>query len=359
MEWIGALDHEILVANRIATMGLGGKKFSTTRTLLKKIGAVQCQDLQAGKWALGLRVKNPTQEKIEKELQTENIIRTHVLRPTWHFVLPEDIRWMLELTAPNIRKVMTTPFRNKEVTNELCKKTRSALQELLETQEELSHKEIQTKLAEHYNIKVEGIKLQLLLMDAEIEQLICNGSDMTNQATYTLFDKKVPFVTSLSRQEAVEKLTLMFFTGHGPATIQDCSRWTGLPIGEIKKGLKNIQERKDVELQEKGGYLYSNDLIEEEFEPGNYLLPRYDEYFNGYKDKNPFLPNYENKKAKELNYNPILEKGQIIGKWTKKITKSKVQVNYDYFKEVDNEITESIMTKAIDYAKFLQKNLVG
>ena len=230
------MNHDILVANRIVTMGLGESKFSTIQTVLKKIGAVQCQDLQSGKWALGLRLKNPTQEKIEKDLLNENIIRTHVLRPTWHFVLAEDIRWMLELTAPKIRKVMTVPFRNKEVTDELCMKTRSALQELLETQEELSHNEIQTKLAEQYNIKAEGIKLQLLLMDAELEQLICNGSEMTNQATYTLFDKKVPSLTSLSRQEAVERLTLMFFTGHGPATIQDCARWTGLTIGEIKKG---------------------------------------------------------------------------------------------------------------------------
>ena len=359
MERLCKLDQNILLAHRIATMGLGGNKFSTNRTLLKKIGAVQCQDLQAGKWALGLRLKNPTLEKIEKDLRTENIIRTHVLRPTWHFVLAEDIRWMLELTAPNIRKVMSTPFRNKEVTNELCMKTRSALQELLETHEELSHNEIQTKLAEQYNIKAEGIPLQLLLMDAELEQLICNGSDMSNQQTYTLFDKKVPFVPSLSRQEAVEKLTLMFFTGHGPATIQDCSRWSGLTIGEIKKGLIDIQERKEEELQEKGGYLYSNNLIEEDSELGNYLLPRYDEYFNGYKDKTPFLPNYANKQATELNYNPILERGQIIGKWTKKITKNNVQVKYEYFKAVDNEITESIMTQAGDYARFLQKNLVG
>ena len=125
-------------------------------------------------------------------------------------------------------------------------------------------------------------------MDAELEQLICNGSDMSNQTTYTLFDKKVPIGTSLNREEAVEKLTLMFFTGHGPATIQDCSRWSGLTIGEIKKGLKDIQERKEEELQEKEGYLYNNDLIEEDVELGNYLLPRYDEYFNGYKNKNLF-----------------------------------------------------------------------
>ena len=339
-------------------MGLDGSKFSTNRALLKKIGAVQCQDLQAGKWALGLRLKNPALEKIEKDLQTENIIRTHVLRPTWHFVLAEDIRWMLELTAPKIRKVMTTPFRNKEVTDELCMKTRSALLELLETQEELSHNEIQTKLAEQYNIKAEGITLQLLLMDAELERLICNGSDISNQQSYTLFDKKVPFVTDLSMREAIEKLTLKFFTGHGPATIQDCSRWSGLTIGEIKKGLIDIQERKEEELNEKGGYFYSNNLIEEGFELGNYLLPRYDEYFNGYKDKTPFLPNYTNRQANELNYNPILERGQIIGKWTKKITKNNVQVNYEYFKAVDNEVTESIMNKASAYATFLQKKLV-
>ena len=130
---------------------------------------------------------------------------------------------------------------------------------------------------------------------------------------------------------------------------------TGLTIGEIKKGLMDIQERKEKELQEKGRYLSSNDLIEQDVDLGNYLLPRYDEYFNGCKYKTPFLPNYANKQAKELSYNPILEQRQIIGKWTKKITKNNVQVNYEYFKSIDTEIIESIMTEALIMQNFCKK----
>ena len=59
------------------------------------LGAMQAQDFAAAKWALGLRLQRSTDAEVEKAFNDGAILRTHVMRPTWHFVAPADIRWLL------------------------------------------------------------------------------------------------------------------------------------------------------------------------------------------------------------------------------------------------------------------------
>jgi hypothetical protein len=66
------------------------------------LGAVQAQDYAAAKWAIGLRSQHVTDVDVEQAFTNGKILRTHVLRPTWHFVTPEDICWLLKLTAPRV-----------------------------------------------------------------------------------------------------------------------------------------------------------------------------------------------------------------------------------------------------------------
>src|SRR5689334_19603161 len=72
--------------------------------LVAWLGAVQSQDYAAATWAVGQRVPGTTAATIEQAFTDGAILRTHVLRPTWHFVAPADIRWMLALTAPRVQQ---------------------------------------------------------------------------------------------------------------------------------------------------------------------------------------------------------------------------------------------------------------
>ena len=348
------LEQGKIITNRIHNLGLGERKFETITELLKKLGAIQCQDLNAGKWALGLRIKNASLETIEKSLQTEGIVRTHVLRPTWHFVNKEDIRWMLELTAPRVKQTMALQFKKRGITEEISEKTRKLLRSMLAEQGELTYTEIQEQFAKSA-IKVAGMSLQAVLMDAELNQIICNGMDKEGHTTYALFDDRIPVGNTMSQKESVEELFTRYIKSHGPVTIQDGARWTGLPIGDIKKAVQDLQGRREMKIKEEDGYWYVNELPEENIEQSNYLLPRYDEYVNGYKDKGIFLPNYSKKQAELLGNNTIIEQGQIIGTWTRKITKTSVSMDYKYFKPVKDSIKAIITEKAHEYAKFLGK----
>src|SRR5688572_10246725 len=73
--------------------------------VVKRLGAVQSQDYAGGKWGLGLRMKLTSDAIIDQAFNEGKILRTHILRPTWHFVAPEDIRWMLMLSAPRVHTV--------------------------------------------------------------------------------------------------------------------------------------------------------------------------------------------------------------------------------------------------------------
>jgi hypothetical protein len=91
-------------AARLRAQRLVGPTFQSVADAVRWLTAVQSQDYTAAKWALGQRVAGVTDADIDRLYDEGAILRTHVLRPTWHFVLPEDIRWLLQLTGPKIHQ---------------------------------------------------------------------------------------------------------------------------------------------------------------------------------------------------------------------------------------------------------------
>src|SRR6185369_7408990 len=95
-----------LVCTRLYNQQLSNNDFRTPQDLVSWMGAMQAQDYNMSKWALGIRLKNCTIRKVENALDEARIIRIHVLRPTWHLISPEDVYWMLDLSAVKIRTLM-------------------------------------------------------------------------------------------------------------------------------------------------------------------------------------------------------------------------------------------------------------
>lgn len=77
--------------------------FDAPQQVVEWMGAVQAQDYRMAKWAVGCRTASTDATQIEAALNRGDILRTHLLRPTWHFVSSKDLRWMLSLTADRIR----------------------------------------------------------------------------------------------------------------------------------------------------------------------------------------------------------------------------------------------------------------
>lgn len=144
----GEMNASDILRLRLHNTGLAHSQFKSADDAVSHLGALQAQDYSAAKWALGLRVKNSTDEDIERAFNEGRILRTHVMRPTWHFVVPEDIRWMQELTAPRVKALLMHYNRKLGLDDELLVRSNAAIVEALQGRTYLTRQELKAILTE-------------------------------------------------------------------------------------------------------------------------------------------------------------------------------------------------------------------
>jgi len=192
------------------------------------LGAVQAQEYAGAKWALVQRMPGATDAAIEQAFTDGAILRTHLLRPTWHFVTPADIRWMLALTAPRVHALNAYYYRKCELDKTIFARSHDALVNALQGGKQLMREEVRTVL-EQAGIATKGdLRFAYLMMHAELDGIVCSGARRGKQFTYALVEERVPPTRKVDRDEALAELVKRYFTSHGPATVQDFTWWSGL-----------------------------------------------------------------------------------------------------------------------------------
>jgi hypothetical protein len=272
-----------IAEERLANQGISSPRHQRPEDVVTWLGAVQAQEYLPAKWALALRLRGSvTNDHVERALDDGRIIRTHVMRPTWHFVPAADVGWMLELTAPRVHRVLSRYYPHHGIDAAMCTRATKVFERALRAGEDLTRIQLGAHL-EKAGVKAGGIKLALLTMYAELEGVICNGKRRGKQLTYALLGERVSKPRHLTREEALAELTRRYFTSHGPATIRDFAWWSGLTISDTKRGLEMIRARKSLA----GDHTYWSLDTEPAGSParsGVYLLPIYDEYIVAYRD---------------------------------------------------------------------------
>jgi hypothetical protein len=247
------------------------------------LGAVQAQEFGPAKWGLGLRLPEATTEaKIDRAFDAGEILRTHVMRPTWHFVASADIRWMLELTAPRVQRTLSHYLRQQGL--DLATRTRAAavFERALDGQS-LTRGELGTHLA-RAGIAARGMPLGLLTLFAELEGIMCSGPRRGKESTYAQIAERAPDARRLPRDEALAELTLRYFRSHGPATIRDFVWWSGLTTPDAKRGLE-INRARPAEIDGCTYWTTAGTPRRSAVSQTVHLLPIYDEYLVSYRDR--------------------------------------------------------------------------
>jgi hypothetical protein len=249
------------------------------------LGAMQAQDFPAAKWAVGLRSPGCNSHDIEEAFNDGAILRTHVLRPTWHFVTPADIRWMLALTAPRVGAAMASYNRKLELTPRVFSRSHTLVARALEGGRFLTRAELGAALARR-GIEAQGQRLAHLMMQAELDQVICSGPRRGKQFTYALLAERAPRAKALTREESLAELTRRYFASHGPATVKDFSWWSGLTTKEARLGVELCQPGLVREVTGELTY-WSSPGDSEAPAPARaaHVLPIYDEFLIAYKDR--------------------------------------------------------------------------
>lgn len=344
---------------RLLSQQLEFQKFTNPEEVIKWMGAVQAQDFPMSKWAVGLRFPNPSVGKIDEAIDCGKIIRTHVLRPTWHLIPAEDIEWMRKLTSGRIQSSMKSRNKQLELTGELFKKTNRLLEINLTEQENLSREQIE-KLLNEAGIRTNDNRLSHILMNAELEGIICSGKTEKNRHTYSLIAKRVKKLKKYSKEEALTELAVRYFQSHFPATLKDFAWWSGLTFTEAKKGFENIKPEFSSMIINSKEYLTGNSSGSGNSGNSVHLLPAYDEFLISYSDRSASLNSVKQDKAVSNNgifYPVIIENGIVKGKWKRITVKNKIVIEFDIFEKQGSDLIKKIRKKAELFGSFLNKKI--
>lgn len=342
---------------RMHSQQLASPDFEDPKALISWMGAVQAQDYQMSKWAVGSRLQSGTLQTVDEALKQGEILRTHVLRPTWHLVAAEDIRWMLKLSVGRIKSAYASYAKvlKSDITAKQYGQFNDLVVSILEGNKSMTRQEIEAEVNQR-GLKTEDRLIERLVGNAEIEGVICSGVDKGNKPTYALLDERAPQVAEIHKEEALARLASRYFRSHSPATLADFAWWSGLSltearqaIGLVKSELITDSDNLFVHESYKGIASLQNDIL--------HLLPSFDEYLISYKDRTAVLDLEHHPKAFNrfgTFYPVILHNGKVVGNWNKTAKKGQVVIETSFF-----DPKHQISKKLIETAENRYKSYIG
>ena len=344
--------------SRLISQGLVDPISDSPKEIANWMGALQAQDFNMAKWAIGLRLRNPTEQKIDAAIDSAEIIRTHVLRPTWHFISSDDIYWMLDLTASKILSSMKGRNRQLELSSNVLKKANKIIEKVLTGNKNLLRRELVNEI-DKAKIKTDNNRVSHILLNAELEGLICSGKMKDNQTTYALLNERVEKPKPIKKEEALYKLATKYFQSHFPATLQDFCWWSGLSFSDAKQALESIKDDFICEkLHQQEYWLPHSFAPKKNDKECALLLPAFDEFLISYKDRSAAILQQHHSRAFSNNgifWPTIVIDGQVKGLWKRKIKKDTVVIEPNLFDNKSEKDTELIKKAAEKFGSFLNK----
>jgi hypothetical protein len=337
-----------IAAERLARHRLARPGPADAADVVGWLGAVQAQDYGAAKWALALRMRGAAAvEPIERAFDEGRILRTHLMRPTWHFVAAPDIRWLLDLTAPRVRISLGFGRKFYGLTDALYRRANRVIERALEREECLTRPELSDRLA-RAGIAATGVPLALIAMSAELDGIICSGPRRGKQGTYMLLASRAPDARSLPRDHALAELTTRYFRSHGPATVRDYVWWSGLTTADAKRGLEIVRARSETI----DGLTYWRVGARRPPPPSReaiHLLPVYDEYLVAYRD---LVAVPRGKSIWGVLPQALVCGGQVIGAWRVERTNGKSTIAIDLGRKLSGEERHHLDRATDRYSQF-------
>jgi hypothetical protein len=342
---------------RLVNQRIDGEKFEKPEEVVRWLGAIQAQDYLQSLWAIGLRLKSATVADIEQAILDGKIVRTWPMRGTLHFVPPEDAKWRLKLSASRMLARDGRRLKQLGLDEEIMERCKELFYGALKGNKRLSRPEMMT-LLEEAGISTENQRGYHILWYVSQTGLICLGPMQDKKQTFVLLDEWVPNSRELSREESLAELTWRYFASHGPATVHDFAWWAGLTVPEARSGLETASPGLISEKLDGKEYWMTSDA------PGRiahdkssmHLLPGFDEYLLGYKDRSAVLAVEDAPKVvpgKNGVFLPTLVGGgRVVGTWKRRLKKNSIDIELRPFTHLgDSE--ERAIEAAKSYSDFV------
>ncbi len=341
---------------RLYNQHLISPRVSTPLEVTDHFGAIQGQDYAGSKWALALRIPGCTEAMVSEAIRNRQVVRTWLMRGTLAFASAGNLHWMLALLGPDLVKARGSRRTELGLTTEILQRCRSAFAEALRGGRILTRDEAYSVI-NACGASSEGQRGYHILSHLALEGLLCFGPPSGNKDTFVLLDEWVPKSDPLTRPQALSRLAMLYFSSHGPATLQDFAWWSGLKMTDARLGLLGIEDT--LESVESGGRIYrmpKNPAIPIPEEQA-LLLPGFDEYLLGYKDRSDVLDPTRSRDICPGNngmfFPTIILQGRVAGTWKREIKRNQVKIALNPFSGLSGEDRTLIETAAGRYGEYL------
>jgi Winged helix DNA-binding domain len=362
------MDDDDLRRWRLRSQRLVGPGFEPTAAggvaAVRWLGAVQSQDHEPALWSLAQRAPGVSRAELAAAFDAGVFIRTHVLRPTWHFVPPEELRSLLALTGPRVAASCAARWRELGLPAEVRADATAVLVAAIAERGPLTRPELGEAL-EKASIDPGGQRLPHLLLHAELETVLCSGGLRGRQQTWTLVDGRVPpsagFDQRFDRDEALRRLAVRYATSHGPVTERDFSWWSGLTLRDVRRGLEAA--RPEIDAIEVGDrrYWFGEPPPEEAGPvPVVRLLQSFDEHVVAYTESRDLAdPSGHAARIPRggMLSTAVVVDGRLSGRWRRALRPGGVDVQVTPFAPFPPGVLAELEEEAQRYAGFLGLSL--
>lgn len=352
-----------IVRYRLANQQICQPMFTKPAELVAWLGAVQGQDFLAAKWALGLRLPTTTETAIDQAIADRSVVRTWAMRGTLHLIAADDVRWILNLLRPRLHILSASYLRRLELDEKKLTKSYDAMTNALSGGKQLIRQELNVALAQA-GIPTHDIRMNLLLVRAASDGLICCGVRRGSENTYTLLDEWIAPTKPRERDDALAELTKRYFLSHGPATLQDFVWWSGLTVAEAKAGIHSVKEQLIQEMYNKQTYwMAQHERFGYDTSLAVHLLPSFDEYLVGYKNRTAALGSLDFKQIVSAGngiFSPVIVvDGRVAGTWKRTVQKNTVLIETNLFNALSATHQEGLDLARERYARFKELAVYG
>jgi Winged helix DNA-binding domain len=355
-----AIAHARLRSSRLVG-DAGVAPLTDPLAVVRWFGAVQSQDVTGAFWALGQRLPaGTTVRDVGAAFDRGEIVRTHALRPTWHFLAPDELRWIEVLTGPRVRRANDNVGRRRlGIDRNTFERANGVIEKALAGGAALTRDELRRPLLEAGIPLDAPNSLAHVVMNAELDGLICSGPRRGTQFTYQLVDDRIPPSSPLPPDVALRDLTVRYFTSHGPALVHDMAWWSGLTVTDVRRGIELAGGELEARTIDGKGYVAA---AAAGFEPANVpephvlLLSNYDEYLGSYTD---YAPIFDDSLPKErtiadvLGVHIVVRDGLVVGGWRRSLTRDRAIASVTLLRPLSPSERVALEAEAERWARFL------
>lgn len=334
------MDDRTIAFHRLANQQIARQRSADINALSVYLGAVQAQDASMAKWAFGSRIASLLEGDFDNAFNAGRLIRTHVMRPTWHIVPADDLGWMLDISAPSLKNLLKTRHAELGLTPALIDTCFGLFEKALSGASHLTKEELTSELAKH-KVVVDNQQMYHLTFLAEIEKLVCSGVLKQKKHSYALYGERISDKGKLPRAEAIYRLARTYFSSRGPASLKDFCWWSGLGQREAALAQELVGQGFGSFSREGLTYIYPETGFEGAGQSDSVLLlPAFDEFIICYANRSAVITQKEMARVISSNgiFRPILVvQGEVVGIWKREIKKEVLRLTVLPFKPLSKK----------------------